>query len=253
MEGMSVPRLVSMLISEENYGLANGFAIIIRMISRVFEKCPEADSLVRLIQNLNAYKQGSMIRKLLSQLPRWGPVPTNAEYLTFRMITTLASSRLTSQFVIKEEGAEGMVARLSFYISNTLPQPLIERDIHHKILSVLVTSMEALLHFARCSKEFREALRSCKTLPQACCDALEIGKTLLEVPLESMRAYLAHLMANLALHADSRGWILDWGWLKVVADIYRSAPFEEMRHFTGNALIGGLQTLILNSDTVWGN
>jgi hypothetical protein len=110
--------------------------------------------------------------------------------------------------------------------------------------------MEALLQFARCSKDFREALRSCKTLPQACCDALEHGKTFSKMPLKSMRTYLAHLMADLALHADSRGWILDWGWLKVVVEIYRSAPFEEMRHFTGNALIAGLQTLILNSDTL---
>jgi hypothetical protein len=62
---------------------------------------------------------------------------------------------------------------------------------------------------------------------------------------------MAHLMAHLARHADSsRGWILDWGWLKVVVEIYRSAPFEELRHFTGNGLIGGLQTLILNSDTI---
>jgi hypothetical protein len=117
MEGMSVLRLASMLMSEEIEEQTNGFAVILEIIARVLKKCPEADSLVRLIQNLNAYKQGYVIRKLLYQLPKWGPVPTNNEYITFRMIVTSASSRLTSQFVIKEEGIERLIERISFYIS----------------------------------------------------------------------------------------------------------------------------------------
>ena len=95
-------------------------------------------------------------------------------------------------------------------------------------------------------------MRNCSSLVQALCYVAseEYASCATAVPAcRRVVSSVCCLIADLTLHADSRAWVVEWGWLQIVVEVLKTATSDELRSMVGVALYAGLVTVLLDSDT----
>jgi hypothetical protein len=231
-----VAEFASSLISDNPEETWRAYQTLKDFGSKSFER--QEASFSRLVQELAIYKQGLVIQTLLKQAvlckkdfaALFSDQSTSSEevlvnvraLVSFKVLTSLAASKAVGQSCMR---------------SQDTAKRLVE-DPHGS-----QCSLEGLLHFARASKLIRESMRASVDLLPSLEHFLSekyMEKVDLDVFLRA-RKYLAQLVEALTMSEDSRSWIIEVGYMKLLAGLYRTAHLQQDEEATDASSIALLR------------
>lgn len=200
----------------------------------------------RLVQELAIYKQASLTQTLLKQAlvlyrndmssldaaiqaPLEGTLLEKSRaFESFSILTKLASSKAVAQYCLR---SQEVAQRLVEICQKNLPR---KRISERSMASIQVSwnpecGLEGLCNFARASKLIREEMRmSADLLPslEYLLSAEYAGQVDREAFLGSRRT-VAKLAEALTICKDSRSWMIELGYVKLLAEVYRTAHLQQ--------------------------
>jgi hypothetical protein len=197
----------------------------------------------RLVQELAIYKQASFIQTLLKQALLYtnamssldaanqasleGTLEICRAFASFSILTKFASRKAVAQYCVR---SQEVAQRLVEICRKNLPRKRIpERSMASIQIWDPDCGLEGLCNFARASKLIREEMRiSADLLPslEYLLSAEYAGQVDRETCLGS-RKTVAKLVEALTMWEDRRSWMIELGYVKLLADVYRTAHLQQ--------------------------
>jgi hypothetical protein len=241
----TVAEFASKLLSDDPTVLANTAAAL-----KEFNRTNPIGSppFSRIVQEVAIYQQGSVIEELLRQILAgqhdldFRPAGSDSSFLmatldseegalaqiSLLVLTFLASSKPVAHFVLSEEGAGERMMR---FIMKKLGKRCSSDGASFQMPDPnLIPVLEGLVNFSRASKSFRQLMM------QACDDLLPALQLLLsekvarDTPIKGfiqIRKNLATLIRDLSYFRDSQGWMVEKGFLGLLAGICETEKYEQ--------------------------
>ena len=242
----TVAEIASKLLSDDLMTVTNASALLRQQHERLKSQGPTSS---RLIQELAIYQQGVVVKKLLKQVldsgslvqkltqladnPGWFFAPFDSEtkglgQISFFTLIFLASHRGAARFILKEEGtAEKLVG---FLLENLPNGAAYRQQSINGMHPWTIPSLQGLANFSRASKNFRQAVKERDDLLPALQYLLEdavVKQVTKKDVFSEVRKDLADLVLALTFAEDSQVWMVEKGYLKLLADVCRTEPQDE--------------------------
>ncbi|GAQ83345.1 hypothetical protein KFL_001440320 [Klebsormidium nitens] len=179
----------------------------------------------RVIQELAGYEQGRVMKKLMSNwLSRYDDsceFGLQQEFLcglTSTVLPKLTTSKVAAQVCLT---GEGTVENLVFEFARKFTRILYDQATP---LEASLT-FQAFSNFSQASKLFRKSMQALGLNPLPPIHKVLAGEYLKqasEIDIFALRESLARMIEALSLSGDSRLWLIDAGYIYIIAELYRT-------------------------------
>lgn len=199
----------------------------------------------RLIQELAIYQQGAILKKLLKQVLDSGSLiesstqadtPSSIQcapdrrgeglaQCSFFALIFLSSHKGAARLIVKDETtAVKLMRRFMEHLPNGAAY---KRRKLNGVYPYTVSSVHGLVHFSRGSKTLRQNVRDRGDLLPALQSLLSDSLVKQEQVFTNLREDLSDFMLALTLAEDSQVWMVEKGYLQLMADVCRTELQDE--------------------------
>lgn len=144
--------------------------------------------------------------------------------MSFVLLTFLASSRSVALFSLREEGVAKSLFQLCMDNLAECRKPCSPGSF--SVRPNLIPTLQSLLNYTRASKIFRQLMRGCEDLLPVL-QFLLLEEVVNAMPDKSsitgMRGNLAFIILDLSLSEDTQAWMIENGFLRLLASILGTA------------------------------